>query len=87
MSHAHRYSSVPLPDLPLQLTYRAAGLEVVINGIPSGDMVIGGALLLVARGVKRLLASDHSGELDFLGARQASAEDLAGWRARRPVAG
>lgn len=82
MTHAPRYSSVPLLDRPLQLTYRAAGLEVVINGIPSDVVLIGGALLLAAHGVKRLLASGASGELDFLGARQASAVEQACLRAR-----
>lgn len=87
MSHAHRYGSVSLLDLPLQLTYRAAGLEVVINGNPSDVVLIGGALLLAAHGMKRLLASDASGELDFLGARPASAEEPASLRARRLTAG
>jgi hypothetical protein len=83
MTHAPRYSSVPLLDRPLQLTYRAAGREVVIDGIPVVVVLIGGALLLAARGVKRLLASDDSGGLDFLGAGQASAEELACLRGRR----
>lgn len=87
MTHASSYSLLSLLDRPLQLTYRDVGREVVIDGIPSDVVLIGGALLLAARGVKRLLASDASGELDFLGARQASAEDLAWLRDRRLVAG
>lgn len=87
MTHAPRYSSVPLLDRPLQLTYRDVGREVVIDGIPFVVVLIGGALLLAARGVKRLLARDASGGLDFLGARQASAEELASLRDRRLAAG